>query len=168
MTCCASGAGGSHVTDNAEVIRNFYRAFQRLDPDAMAACYADDVEFTDEVFRGLRGDRARAMWRMLLTRGSDLEVDFSDVRAEGDRGSAKWTATYTFGTTGRRVRNEISAEFAFRDGKIVRHRDRFDFWRWSRMALGPVGLALGWTPLVRGMVRAQANRLLEKFIARSR
>lgn len=153
------------MSDNAAVIENFYSAFQRRDPDAMAACYADDVEFTDEVFPQLRGDKARAMWRMLIARGGeDLKIHFSDVRAEGERGSAKWVATYTFGLTGRPVRNEISAEFEFRDGRIVRHRDRFDFWRWSRMALGPLGLALGWTPLVRGKVRAQASGLLEKFV----
>lgn len=152
------------MSGNEAVIRNFYGAFQRRDADAMAACYAEDVEFSDEVFPSLRGDRAREMWRMLVERGADLKIDFSDVRAEGDRGSAKWVATYTFGFTGRAVRNEIEAEFEFRGGKIIRHKDRFDFWRWSRMAIGPMGLLLGWTPLVKGKVRSQAGRALEQFV----
>ena len=42
-------------------------------------------------------------------------------------------------------------------GKIVRHIDRFDFWRWSRMALGPAGLLLGWTPLLHKKVQAKAR-----------
>ena len=51
-------------------------------------------------------------------------------------------ATYTFSATGRTVVNRIRARFDFRDGKIVRHVDSFDLWRWrvrhsaSRLAAG--------------------------------
>jgi len=58
----------------------------------------------------------------------------------------------------------IDAEFEFRDGKILRHRDRFDFHRWSRQALGTSGLLLGWTPLLRNKVRSTARGSLEKFM----
>ncbi|KGS11492.1 ketosteroid isomerase, partial [Pseudomonas coronafaciens] len=53
--------------------------------------------------------------------------------------------------------------FVFRDGKICEHRDHFDMWRWSRQALGVKGLLLGWTPLVRNAVRAQALKGLKAF-----
>ena len=32
------------------------------------------------------------------------------------------------------VNNDISATLEFKDGKIFRHRDSFDFWRWSRQS----------------------------------
>jgi hypothetical protein len=51
-------------------------------------------------------------------------------------------ARYTF-ATGRVVHNVIEARFALRDGLIVQHVDSFGFWRWSRQALGPLGLARG-------------------------
>ena len=51
------------------------------------------------------------------------------------------------------------------DGLITRHRDRFDFWRWSRQALGPAGWLLGWTPLLRAKVRATAAGNLDRFLA---
>ncbi|MBA3630597.1 MAG: hypothetical protein H0W55_13180 [Actinobacteria bacterium] len=35
------------------------------------------------------------------------------------------------------VHNKIGVSFSFRDGLNIRHRDHFDFYRWSRMALGP-------------------------------
>ncbi|MEP7356378.1 MAG: nuclear transport factor 2 family protein, partial [Anaerolineales bacterium] len=70
---------------------------------------------------------------------------------------------YTF-STGRKVLNIIDAEFQFQAGRIVAHRDRFSFWRWSRQALGPTGLLLGWTPLVHNKVRAIARARLDKFI----
>ena len=59
----------------------------------------------------------------------------------------------------------LGAAFRFRDGLIVEHRDRFDFWRWSRQALGAPGLLLGWTPMLRNKVRAQAATKLALFRA---
>ena len=76
-------------------------------------------------------------------------------------------ATYTFAATGRRVHNVIDAEFRFENGLIIEHTDRFDFWRWSRMALGAPGMLLGWTPIVRNKVRGQARAGLDAFLAKA-
>jgi hypothetical protein len=63
------------------------------------------------------------------------------------------------------VDNSIAARFKFdRAGRVLKHRDSFDFWRWSRQALGAPGLLLGWTPLLRNKVRAQAAANLRKFL----
>jgi ketosteroid isomerase-like protein len=153
------------VHAHEELIQNFYRAFQKRDAEGMAACYHAEVEFSDEVFPLLRGRRAGDMWRMLCARSKDLVLEFRDVRADDQKGSAHWDARYTFSKTGRSVLNRIDATFAFRDHKIVRHVDRFDFWRWSRQALGPAGLLLGWTPIVRGAVRRQAAQQLDAWSA---
>ena len=77
---------------------------------------------------------------------------------------ASRSARYTFSATGRKVLNRIDASFEFRDGLIVRHIDRFDFWRWSRQALGTPGLLLGWTGFLRGKVRAKAAASLAAFV----
>lgn len=146
------------------LVTQFYDALARRDGDAMAACYHPDVHFQDEVF-DLRGARAGAMWQMLCTRGEGLAVVASEIRADDVAGSAHWRADYTFSQTGRPVRNEIDAAFTFRDGLIVTHRDRFDFWSWTRQALGAPGLLLGWTPYVRRKVSAEATRSLDRFIA---
>jgi ketosteroid isomerase-like protein len=148
-----------------ELIQTFYRAFQKGDAETMSACYHADIEFSDEVFPLLRGRRAGDMWRMLCARSKDFELEFRDVHADGEGGRAHWDASYTFSKTGRRVVNRIDATFAFREGKIVRHVDRFDFWRWSRQALGPAGVLLGWTPIVRNAVRRQAAAQLDAWTA---
>lgn len=150
---------------NAALIERFYAAFAARDAAGMAACYHPDVVFTDPAFGELRGPRAGAMWAMLVERGKDLQVTWRDVHADDSSGRAHWDARYTFSQTGRRVHNRIDAEFAFRDGLIVRHTDRFDFWAWARQALGPAGLLLGWTPLIRNKVRSTARRGLEKYMA---
>jgi ketosteroid isomerase-like protein len=149
---------------NAELIDRFYGAFARRDHETMAACYAPDARFSDPVFQDLRGDEVRAMWRMLCERGRDLELSHSRVQAEGDRGSAHWEANYTFSGTGRRVHNEIDAAFRFRDGLIAEHSDEFDLWRWTRQALGPVGVLLGWAPPLQNKVRGQARQSLDEFM----
>ncbi len=105
----------------------------------MAACYHPAVTFSDEVFSDLEGARAAGMWRMLCERGKDLRVEFRDIEADDSAGRAHWEAWYTFSPTGRQVHNRIEAEFEFRDGKIIRHRDRFSFWNWARQSLGPRG-----------------------------
>jgi ketosteroid isomerase-like protein len=152
-------------TDNAALISRFYEAFNRLDAEAMAACYAEDVLFSDPVFGELRGRQAGDMWRMLTSRAKEFSIRFDSVRADDHSGRAHWMATYLFSQTGRTVVNDIQARFVFRDGKIAEHHDHFDLWRWSRQALGTKGLLLGWTPFVQQAIRAQAHKGLKAFQA---
>ncbi len=149
---------------NETLIRKFYDAFARLDGEAMAACYAPDVRFSDPVFPDLQGPRAGGMWKMLAARAKDFKLDASGFRADDRAGEAHWEAWYTFSGTGRSVHNVIDARFEFRDGLIVRHDDRFDFWRWSRQALGLPGVLLGWSPMLRNKVRAQAAKGLDLYL----
>ena len=151
---------------NAELVETFYRCFADRDAAGMAACYHPEAHFTDPVF-DLRGEEVGAMWAMLCERGEDLVVEHGGIEADDLRGRAHWDATYTFAATGRRVRNSIDARFEFRDGRIIRHVDSFDFWRWSRQALGPPGLVLGWSGFLRGKVGRTAAESLRRFIARS-
>ena len=150
---------------NVELISGFYRAFAARDHATMASSYADNARFSDPVFPDLDADQARAMWRMFCVGGGDLEVTFGDVTADDSHATARWEARYKFPKTGRLVHNQISASFDLRDGLIVRHVDRFDLYKWTRMALGPPGLLLGWTALVKGQVRKQARTQLERFRA---
>ena len=147
------------------LIREFYAAFARRDAEAMARCYHDEVFFSDPAFPKLHGEEARDMWRMLVARATDLEIVLEEASADSEGGRARWTARYTFSKTGRQVVNRIEALFAFRDGKIVRHFDRFSFWRWSAQALGPLGQSLGWFAPVKWMVRRQAAKQLDRFRA---
>jgi ketosteroid isomerase-like protein len=150
---------------NEELIRRFYTAFGALDGDTMAACYAPDARFSDPVFTDLRGQEPGAMWRMLTGRANDLNVRLLEHEAGDQHGRAHWLADYTF-STGRRVHNDVRAEFRFEDGLIVEHHDAFSFYTWAREALGPAGVVLGWTPLLRGKVQSQARSGLDEFLRR--
>jgi ketosteroid isomerase-like protein len=151
---------------NDELIQRFYAAFAGRDGDGMAACYAPDARFSDPVFTDLRGEEPGAMWRMLTQSADDLDVRLAEHEAGEERGSAHWLADYTFSATGRKVHNDIRAEFRFKGGLISEHRESFSFYAWARQALGPVGLALGWTPVVRAQVKRQARARLDEFLER--
>jgi hypothetical protein len=153
---------------NAELLTGFYRAFAALDSDAMADCYAPDASFRDEVFTLDGRDQIAAMWRMLCstTRAKGMDawfLQYSAISADEYQGRAHWEARYRFSATGRMVHNIIDANFEFRDGLIVSHRDQFNFWSWSRQALGAPGWLLGWTPLLRRKVQSKAAANLRAF-----
>jgi ketosteroid isomerase-like protein len=147
------------------LIQRFYAAFDRRDGDAMAACYAPDAHFSDPVFTDLNGAEPGQMWRMLTSQAQELRVELLDHAADGDAGRARWRAHYVFGQTGRPVVNDVRATFRFRDGLIADHVDAFSFWRWSRQALGPPGVLIGWTPFLRNPVHRRAAQNLARFAA---
>ncbi len=149
----------------AEIINTFYSSFHKHDAETMAALYAPDAVFNDAVFGELRGADIGNMWRMLLAK-TDVQVVCSNVAADDHKGTAQWVATYTFAKTGKKVVNRVSASFVFSNGKIVQHTDVFDFWQWSRQALGASGLLLGWSPVLRNAVRKQALDGLRRFGSR--
>jgi len=155
------------MNGNAETIRALYEALDRHDGDAMAALYAPDARFRDPAFGELSGEEAGDMWRMLTSRAEDLSVELVEHAAQGERGSARWIARYTFTTTGRPVVNDVRARFRFEDGLIAEHEDSFSFHRWARQALGPIGLALGWAPPLRLAVRRRARGDLARFRERA-
>lgn len=149
---------------NRQLIERFYNAFQARDYRVMQDCYHPNASFSDPVFQQLSSAEAKAMWQMLVTSAKDLKVIHHHATADDSAGSVKWEAWYTFSRTGRKVHNVITAAMEFRDGRIYRHRDAFDFWKWSRQALGTSGLLLGWSPVVKNKVRSTARRGLEKFM----
>jgi len=151
---------------HAALIERFYAALGRRDAPAMIACYHRDATFGDPVFQALDRDGVAAMWRMLCARGKDLAVTATGIHADAMSGSAHWTARYTYQATGRPVVNEIDAEFEFRDGLIVRHRDRFDLRRWLAQALGAKGALLGFLPAMQRATRTRAAKTLADWRAR--
>lgn len=159
---------------NALTITKFYTGFAQLDTHSMAQCYAEHATFDDEAF-SLRGKAdIMGMWRMLAqaTRAKGMDawrLEFCDVQADASRGQAHWDAHYRFSATGRLVHNRIDACFTFNEQHLITtHRDRFNFWDWSRQALGTPGLLLGWTPFLRHQVQQQAASNLARFVTQEK
>lgn len=149
---------------NEQLINHFYTCFKNKDYSGMQACYADNATFSDAVFKNLNSDQVKAMWQMLILKGKDMRIEFSQISADEKTGKAHWDAYYTFSATGKKVINKIDANFEFENGKIVKHIDDFNFYTWAKQALGTTGLLLGWTGFMKNKIQTTAMANLEKFM----
>jgi limonene-1,2-epoxide hydrolase len=150
-----------------KIITSFYEAFSKGKADEMVSYYHSDIVFEDPAFGRLKGDEAKAMWKMLIERSKgNIKISFSNVNAVGNNGSASWEAAYIFGPEKRKVVNKIGATFEFKDDKIIRHTDSFNVWKWASQALGWKGWLLGWTPIMKKQIQKQSRALLRKYMER--
>jgi ketosteroid isomerase-like protein len=150
---------------NEETINRFYSAFQRLDYETMQGCYHAEAVFSDPVFGLLDGNEVRAMWEMLCKRAKDFSLEYGNIKLlDEEYTTCDWTARYLFTKTNRRIVNRIKAHMRFKDGLIIEHTDAFDFYRWSRQALGIMGFLFGWTNFLHRRIQMQAKFGLQKFM----
>lgn len=150
--------------DHTTLINHFYQCFQAKDYVGMQACYHEDACFSDPAFGDLHAAEVKAMWEMLLKRAPDLAVSFCDMRVDGDIGYIQWRAAYTFSATGRKVINNVTATFTFKDNLILTHNDKFNFYAWAKQSLGMKGFLLGNTGFLKKKVQQQARKSLEAFM----
>ena len=154
------------MNNNEELIHRFYNAFQSKDFRTMQACYADNATFSDPVFPHLDAGQVRSMWEMFCVKSKELKIEYRNISADENSGRAEWIATYPFSANGNRVVNYIKSDFRFEDGKIVEHRDHFNFHRWAGQALGLSGKLLGWMPFVRNKAQKAGMKALNDFMSR--
>lgn len=107
------------MQSNAEVIHQFYTAFQQRDYKTMNECYCDDIVFSDPAFGLLRGEEVKYMWEMLCKNATDFSLTFSNIQLlDEEYATCNWVATYTFSKTGRKVVNNIKAFMKLKDKKL--------------------------------------------------
>jgi ketosteroid isomerase-like protein len=149
------------------IIENFYQAFAELDAEKMTNCYHNDISFYDPAFGLLKGEKAKNMWRMLChnQKGKNFIVKASQIKYDSKNkiGTAHWEAHYIFSQTGKNVHNIIDAEFEFKDGKIIKHIDKFNLHKWAKQALGFKGVLLGGTNFFKKKLNEQTKKLLIEF-----
>lgn len=152
------------MNPNEQLIEEFFAAFAAHNVKTMSSCYHQYIQFQDPVFGVLKGKDVTDMWHMLIDRSNGhLKIEFSNVSANNDIGSANWVATYIFSKTNRPVVNEVHSSFEFKDGLIIRQIDTFDMWKWSRQAFGTSGFLLGWTGFMHRKISSEARLSLRKY-----
>ncbi|TMI71637.1 MAG: nuclear transport factor 2 family protein [Bacteroidetes bacterium] len=150
---------------NEDIINRFYSAFQKLDYQTMNDCYSEDIVFSDPVFMILRGDEVRAMWEMLCKNAKDFSLNFSNIELlDEEYATCRWTASYTFSKTGKKVVNKIKAYMKLENGKIIEHSDAFRLSTWIGQALGWKGVLFGWTGFMKRAVQKNARKNLAIYM----
>lgn len=149
---------------NYETILKFYTAFSNGDASQMCECYHSNAKFSDPIFESLKGEDVCNMWQMLLKKSKgNININFSEIDADKNSGSARWTASYNFSKTNRKVVNSVYAQFKFKDGLILKHTDDFDIWKWAKQALGWKGFLFGWTGYLQKKIQNQALSSLNDY-----
>lgn len=147
-----------------QIIDSFFRAFAKHDYATMNKFYHTEAQFSDPVFRFLQGNEIKAMWHMLCESGKDLQISHGSIGVFDNSAKVKWKAIYTFKKTGHIIHNEINSEFFLKDNLIINQFDTFNFYRWTKMALGTTGIFLGWSKMLQDKIRNNARQQLQKFI----
>lgn len=155
------------MTANEQLIQQFYTAFQQKDYKTMQELYADDAVFNDAIFSNLDTRQVRGMWQMLISGSKDMVVTFGNIKEEGNIVKGYWEAQYTFSATGNKVINKVNAEFELKDGKITKHTDAFDFYKWAKQAFGAGGFLLGWTSSFKNKVSQTAKKKLDDYLQKT-
>lgn len=148
---------------NTELVHQFYTSFSEGNAQGMIQCYHENIVFEDPAFGKLKGEKAKAMWTMLMSKKKESEMSISFELVNENQ--ARWTATYKYGPKKAPVTNLVTAHFKFKEGKIIEHRDDFSLWKWSQQALGGSGYLLGWTGFMKSKIQATTNKLLDHFMA---
>lgn len=151
--------------NNNELIEKFYTSFSNGNAKGMIECYHENITFKDPAFGELKGEKAKKMWEMLLSKkNSTTQISFDNVETTKETGSANWTAKYVYGEKNRKVINIITANFKFKEGKIIEHIDTFNLWKWSQQALGLSGYILGWSPFMKNKIQKTTNKKLAVYM----
>lgn len=153
------------MNTNKQTIERFYTAFQTKDYITMQNCYHTEAVFNDPIFGLIDAESTKAMWQMLCTRANNLEITFNNIEILDDEyTTCNWEAVYLFSATKRKVKNKIIAYMRFKDGLIIEHTDGFDFYKWTRMALGLPGFLLGWSNFLQRRIQKKARTGLLKYM----
>jgi len=151
--------------NSTELLQKFYNSFSAGDAREMIASYHEDIVFHDPAFGTLKGSRAKAMWEMLLSKkDANASINYEILEVDDKRAKVFWTAQYKYGPKKRNVVNKVTANFEFKDGKIIKHTDDFNLWAWSKQALGASGYLLGWSPYMRNQIQKKTGQLLNSYI----
>jgi hypothetical protein len=145
-------------SETRDLLVRFYEAMSHHDGATMASLYAEHARFEDPVFH-LAGAEIGRMWKGLMSRAKGFSSSYTITRAEGMTGAARCTARYFFGGKAQVV-NVILAEFRCENGRIVEHRDTFDFHRWAAQAMGLPGRIFGGFEWFRRLVSRRAAKRL--------
>jgi steroid delta-isomerase-like uncharacterized protein len=126
------------------IVKEFERAFNGQDLDALVACFTPTATYRDTFFgehAGLAG--LREMFARMFREGRDYVWRMDAVVESPARAAAEWTFSYVVTeavprSAGRRVRFRGMSLFELDGGKIARYREYFD--------TGAALLQLGFAP----------------------
>jgi ketosteroid isomerase-like protein len=148
------------------LVHRFFACLEKRDATGAVESYAADVHYSDPLLGELSGREALARWPSFFANVQSLELFFIILSADPSVVRARYHPRYTDARTGRRIENDVRAEFTIHDDKIVRHVDVFSTWRFAAMKLGAKGRLFGFFPSLLRKLQEEARAEVETFLQR--
>ena len=114
------------------LVRDFEKAFNRQDVEALVALFAATGTYTDAFYGPHQGHPAlRAMFQKMFREGRDYMWTMDTVVETSERAAAEWTFGYVVSDAvprgaGRKIRFRGASLFELAGGKIAAYREYFD------------------------------------------
>jgi len=114
------------------VVRDFEKAFNRQDVDALVACFTPGATYTDTFFGPHTGTEAlRAMFARMFHEGRDYAWVMDTVVESPAAAAAEWSFSYVVSdalprSAGRPVRFRGMSLFELENGRVARYREYFN------------------------------------------
>jgi steroid delta-isomerase-like uncharacterized protein len=113
------------------IVRDFEKAFNRQDVDALVACFTPGAIYTDTFFGAHTGAALRPMFERMFREGRDYAWVMDTVVETPAAAAAEWTFSYVVTdavprSAGRPVRFRGMSLFLLEDGRIAQYREYFD------------------------------------------
>ncbi|RVT75353.1 nuclear transport factor 2 family protein [Flavobacterium sufflavum] len=152
------------MTPSEKIIHQLYTSIANGAISEMESCYSPNVKFHDPIFGTLKGMEVPKMWKMLIEKSKEnLAIEYTIIKSNTYKGTAQWTAIYTFGKNKRQIKNIIKSEFHFKDGLIIKQNDDFNIWNWAKQAFGFSGFLFGWTGYMQKKIHDKAKFSLKNY-----
>ena len=114
------------------IVRDFEKAFNRQDVDALVACFTAGGSYVDTFFGAHTGHaELREMFARMFREGRDYAWVMDVVVESAAAAAAEWTFGYVVSdaiprSAGRRVRFRGMSLFELEGGRIARYREYFN------------------------------------------
>jgi steroid delta-isomerase-like uncharacterized protein len=114
------------------VVREFEKAFNRQDVDALLACFTERATYRDNFYGEHAGkDSLRSMFQRMFREGHDYHWTMEVVVDSPAVSTAEWTFAYVVSeavprSAGRKIRFTGMSVFELDGGRIARYREYFD------------------------------------------
>jgi steroid delta-isomerase-like uncharacterized protein len=114
------------------IVREFEKAFNRQDVEALVACFTPGGSYVDTFFGAHTGTAAlRQMFERMFREGREYSWVMDVVVESRDTTAAEWTFGYVVSdviprSAGRRVRFRGMSVFELEGGRVARYREYFN------------------------------------------
>ena len=114
------------------VVREFEKAFNRQDVDALLACFTERATYRDNFYGDHAGkDSLRSMFQRMFREGHDYQWQMTVVVDSPAVSTAEWIFSYVVSeavprSAGRKIHFTGMSVFELEGGRIARYREYFD------------------------------------------